>query len=119
MEEQKQGSHATLEEIYDTASELMDKGALPAVERDPNPDNKKSFAVHRCRKVRDCLDKTISTHSKYTDAHGASTWEAICDAEFKRACRKIAGKYGAKESRAKGHTCTHCQKPVVHVPITW
>ena len=78
----------------------MDQGALPEVERDPNADNKKSLAVQRCRKARDLLDKTISTHA----------WQAMTDAEFQRACHKIAQKHGTTW-RAKGHTCTHCNKP--------
>lgn len=35
VEEQMQGRYITLEEMYDTSSELMDQGALPEVERDP------------------------------------------------------------------------------------
>ena len=97
---EEKGVLPILEDIYDTAIELMDQGALPEVERDPNADTKKSLAVQRCRKARDLLDKTISTHA----------WKAMTDAEFKRACRNIAQKHGTKES-AKGHTCTHCTKP--------
>ena len=104
MEEKKQGSHATLEEIYDTASELMDQGALPEVERDPNPDNKRSLAVHRCRGSLDLLEKAISMRAK-------STWEAMTNAEFERACRNIATKHGKKGSQSKGPTCTQCTKP--------
>ena len=109
---EEKGAPAILEEMYDTAIELMDQGALPEVERDPNPDNKKSLAVHRCRKARDFLDKTLSTHAKYTGAHGAAhTWEALSNKEFKQACHNIARKHGTKESRAKGDKCTHCEKP--------
>ena len=104
MEEKKQGSHATLEEIYDTASELMDQGALPEVDRDPNPDRKRGLAVHRCRESLDLLDKTISMRAK-------STWEAMTNAEFERACRNIATKHGKKGSQSEGHTCTQCTKP--------
>jgi hypothetical protein len=34
----------------------------------------------------------------------------MTDAEFQRACHKIAQKHGTTW-RAKGHTCTHCKKP--------
>jgi hypothetical protein len=44
---EEKGVPAILENIYDTAIELMDQGALPEVERDPNADNKKSLAVQR------------------------------------------------------------------------
>lgn len=101
VEEQMQGGHPTLEEIYDTSSELMDQGALPEVERDPKPDNKKSIAVHRCRKVCDAIG-----------AHGSHAWETMSNADFKQACHNIARKYGTTESRTKGHICTPCDKPV-------
>ena len=54
----EKGVPPILEDVYDTATGLMDLGALPEVERDPNPDNKKSLAVHRRRKTWDRLDKT-------------------------------------------------------------
>ena len=86
---EEKGVPPILEDVYDSATELMDLGALPEVERGPNPDNQKSLAAHRCRKARDRLDKTRSNNSGV----------AMADADFKRACHNIALKHGTKESR--------------------
>jgi len=94
--EEKYGGVTFLEETYDEAIELMDKGALPEVERDPNPDNKKSLAVHRCRKL---IDKTQTIHDAYVGK--------MTDQEFKRACKRLAGKHGTKDT----DKCTQCDKP--------
>lgn len=98
--EKMQGSYATLQSIYDTSRELMDQGALPDVERGPNPDNKKSDAVNRHHNVRDVLG-----------AHGANMWAAMHIQECKHACHNLARKYGTNERSANGHACTHCEKP--------
>ena len=89
---EEKGGGGILEETYDTAIELMEQGALPEVERDPNPDNKKSLAIHRCR--------TVVDNARQAKMSGA---------EFKRGCANIAKKHGTKESR--GNICTQCSKP--------
>ena len=95
--EEKHGGATFLEETYDTAVELMDKGALPEVERDPNPNSKRSLAVHRCRKF---LDRTLDAHSNIR------AQAKMTEAEFKRACKNIARKHGTKEGRTGGHVHT-------------
>ena len=94
--EEKHGGATFLEETYDEAIELMDKGALPEVERDPNPDSQRSLAIHRCRKL---IDKTQTIHDAYVGK--------MTDQEFKRACKRIAGKHGTKDT----DKCTQCDKP--------
>ena len=94
--EEKYGGVTFLEETYDEAIELMDKGALPEVERDPNPNSKRSLVVHRCRKL---IDKTQTIHDAYVGK--------MTDQEFKRACKIIAGKHGTKDT----DKCTQCDKP--------
>ena len=97
-----------MEDVSDTATELMDLGALPEVERDPNPDNKKSLAVHRCRKARDRLDKTSSTSAG-----------AMADADFKRACHNIALSMAQKRVAPTDIHAHIAQSLLVHVLITW
>ena len=103
MEEKYGGEPVWLEGTYDMAIELMDQGALPDVERDPNPDSQRSLAVQRCRKYL--------ANSTVVDDDGTEHRLNMTDAEFKRACHNIARKHGTNESRSKGHMCTHCTKP--------